>query len=122
MNEAVNPAPRIFILEDEVAIALEIEASLRSRGYRVIGPAFVTDDAAPLLGETLDLAILDVGMAARAPETLLRPLVDRKVPIIFVSGYDNFALPDWVVPVATFPKPFRLEDLLDRLTHLLRRS
>jgi hypothetical protein len=53
---------------------------------------------------------------------LLEPLVERRVPFVFMTGYDDLELPAWVPPVPRFAKPFHVPDLVALLPDLIRRS
>src|SRR5512132_362784 len=64
-NEAERPrklsGARILVVEDEVFIALDLQATLTDAGAEVIGPSFTLEQAFTLASrENLSAAILDV--------------------------------------------------------------
>jgi CheY-like chemotaxis protein len=84
----VDDAPRILIVEDEYLIALELDAVLRSAGYRVIGPAGDVRAALAMLdAERPDAAILDVNLAGQWVTPVAEILRAASVPFILASGY-----------------------------------
>jgi DNA-binding response OmpR family regulator len=108
--------PRILVVEDEIAIALEIEAELLDAGFDVVGPAADVEEAARLIvAGGIDAAILDVGLFGHSIEEAMGPLVERRIPFVFMTGYDEFPLPSWVPAAETVRKPCRMADLVDRV-------
>lgn len=81
----MHDSPRI---EDEYLIALELDATLRTAGYRVIGPAQDVSTALELLqAERPDAAILDVNLAGQWVTPVAEVLRGTSVPFILASGY-----------------------------------
>ncbi len=55
--------PRILVVEDEFLIAMELDMTLRSAGYQVLGPVTTVTAALELLrAERPDAAVLDVDL------------------------------------------------------------
>jgi DNA-binding response OmpR family regulator len=123
-ESAVRPGrPRVLVVEDEVAIAVLIDEELREAGFETVGPAASVEQAAALIArEAIDLAILDVNISGRSVGEILTALVERRIPLIFMSGYDELALPSWVPQSERFAKPFHVPDLVARLPVLLGRK
>ena len=118
---AVSPPDRVLIVEDEIAIALELEACLRDAGFDTVGPAFDAAEAAGLVASAgFDAAILDIGLIGTSMKEVMGPLVERQVPFIFMTGYEEFGLPAWVPPTQRFTKPFAIADLIERLKLALK--
>jgi AmiR/NasT family two-component response regulator len=118
--EPSTPMPRILLAEDEIAIALDFEAALKDAGFKVIGPAYDHEDAAQRIsGESFEAAVIDFGIALRAPEDVLLPLVSRSIPIVILTGYEHPALPDWLSPVSVCLKPCSPTDLIETLQSVL---
>jgi two-component SAPR family response regulator len=66
-ESAVHRIPRVLIVEDEFLIALELESTLRSVAYHVLGPVATVQEALELLRtESPDAAVLDVNLQANA--------------------------------------------------------
>jgi DNA-binding response OmpR family regulator len=114
-----NPK-RILIVEDEAAIAFELEDTLRDAGFLPVGPALSTHEASLLVAAgDLDAALVDVGMVEAAPEAILPGLVRGGVPFLFLTGYGGSELPKALPEAETVLKPFHPPELLGRLTALL---
>ena len=117
---------RVLIVEDQIAIALEIEAYLQSAGFHTVGPAVDVRDAAALvaLGE-FDVAVLDVGLVEKAVHDVMWPLVSRRTPIVFLTAFAASEMPSWAPPAEYIMKPCHLPDLLEKvsiMTNNRRRS
>jgi DNA-binding response OmpR family regulator len=114
---------RILIVEDEIAIGLEIEARLRDAGFAPVGPAIDAAEASAIIaGGEIDAAVLDVGVFGGAIDAAIDPLRQRQVPLVFMTGYDAHVLPPWIEEADRFGKPFSIPDLIDRLKTALARS
>jgi DNA-binding response OmpR family regulator len=112
--------PRILIAEDEPAIAIDLEMSLREAGYEPVGPATTRSELDALIA-AMDVsgAVLDVGLLGPTPEASLGPLVAGRVPIIFMTGYggtEELALTPFS---AHMTKPVHMLDVVGRLLGLM---
>lgn len=111
---------RVLVAEDEVAIALEIEAHLQDAGYTIVGPASDGAEIASLLrGGRIDAAVIDVGMVGLASDCIGR-MLDGGIPCVFMTGYQDEDLPHWLPDGERLSKPFHMPDLVERLASLLR--
>ena len=118
--------PRALIVEDEIVIAMDLEAQMRKLGFDVCG---VTSNAREALSLAMedppDLAIMDVYLnGARDGIELARQIRNLfATPVIFITAYsDDDGLMDRIrryVPEAiVLPKPLygnRLADTIKRL-------
>lgn len=118
----MHEAPRILVVEDEYLIAMELEATLRTAGYRVIGPVPDVSAALELLkAERPDAAILDVNLDGQWVTPVAEVLQAAFVPFILTSGYvaadlqAEPALRDAVNVGKTWRSEFLLETLRDAL-------
>lgn len=117
---------RILIVEDEVAMRLALEQTLRSEGFKV---ATATDGEAGLeiaSKEPFDLILLDVMMPKLDGFTVCRSLRQHgsKVPILMLTAKGQ--VDDRVTGLESgaddyLTKPFSLKELLARVHALLRR-
>ena len=79
---------RILVVEDELLTAMELDATLRSSGFQVLGPAPNVSAALALLRtERPDVAILDVNLAGEWVTPVAEVLRAMSVPFILASGY-----------------------------------
>jgi DNA-binding NtrC family response regulator len=115
-----QPSRRVLIAEDEVAIALELEMQLRDAGFATIGPALDARQASELIAsQRIDAAILNIELVKHAIHDVLWPLVASATPIVFMTGHDPSALPDWAPPAQVCLKPCAMTDLLEALERAL---
>jgi len=115
---------RILIVEDEYFIAADLAKVLKGSGLEVMGPAATLDDAGAVIArEGLpDAAILDVNVASILSFKLAEDLVDQHVPVMFVTGYDGWHLPDTFRKYPRITKPARPEQLLTILAEMMEDS
>jgi len=99
---------RILLAEDEALIALEVEGVLQDLGCKVVGPVSRVDEAhGHVESSSLDGALLDVNLRGQQIFWLLPKLVERGIPLIITSGYDDATLfPESFRTVPRMAKPF----------------
>jgi DNA-binding response OmpR family regulator len=107
------PAPlRIFVVEDEMAIALLIEDMLADLGHQVAGLAMRLPQAMEAAKTvSADLAILDINLDGRKSFPVAQVLQDRGIPFLFASGYGARGLEPPFDSMKVLQKPFELRDL-----------
>jgi len=77
----------VFMVEDEVLIAMEMEHSLRAAGYDVLGPAASVSMALELLMERRpDAGLLDVLLAGETVLPIAARLQQMGVPYALLTG------------------------------------
>ena len=119
----MHQRPRILVVEDEFLIAMELDITLRSAGYQVLGPAPNVSAALGLLRtERPDAAVLDVNLAGEWVTPVAAVLRTMIVPFILTSAYNAAELQAEPVlrNVVNVGKPSRSEVLLTELGDLLR--
>ena len=98
---------RILIVEDELIIAIDVEASLSEEGNQVIGIARESETALGLARRlTPDLALVDVHLVdgETGPE-IARHLKDMGIPVLFMTANVS-TLPDGMAgALGVIPKP-----------------
>jgi DNA-binding response OmpR family regulator len=98
---------RILIVEDELIIAIDVEASLSEEGHQVIGIARESETALGLARRlTPDLALVDVHLVDgdTGPE-IARHLKDMGIPVLFMTANAS-TLPDGMAgALGVIPKP-----------------
>jgi two-component SAPR family response regulator len=117
----VGNRPGVLVVEDEFMVALDIQAMLKSNGYRVLGPAGTVDAALRLLAhEQPDLAVLDVNLNGHPVVPVARRLRSLEIPFVLVSAYVSFDFDDSEVlaEVENVGKPFTERQLLAALGRL----
>ena len=106
---------KILIAEDESRIASFVEKGLRKNGFST---AIATDGEQAwemLQKENFDLLLLDLGLPIKDGWTVLKELRTQgyKLPIIIVSANDFCQ--DSTERTDYIAKPFRFQDLLERV-------
>ncbi|APG89504.1 response regulator [Sinorhizobium americanum] len=83
---------RILVAEDELLIALDMEAAFRGAGADIVGPCLTLEAALDAArNEPLSLAVLDIRLGDVTTENVSDLLAERGIPFLFYSGQ---ALPD----------------------------
>jgi DNA-binding response OmpR family regulator len=112
-------------VEDEFLVAMELDITLTSAGYQVLGPARNVSAALGLLRtERPDAAVLDVNLAGEWVTPVAEVLRAMFVPFILASGYGAADLNAEPVlrDAVNVGKPSSSELLLKELRDLLRRQ
>jgi len=104
---------RVLIVEDEPIVSLDIESTLRSAGYQVIGTAGSVSRALKLLGNSqCDLVVLDMNLGGESAEPVAEELQQRGITYICLTGYATYRLPAGSQDVPVLLKPFEPDKLL----------
>ncbi len=83
-------APAVMIVEDEMLVALDLQESIRSLGYEVVGPFGRLDEAIEgAETQAVDFAILDLNLNGEMTYELAESLQQRGIPIVFTTGYET---------------------------------
>ena len=117
---------RILLVEDEAAIASEVAAALRGAGYVVDECADGVDAWFRAETETYDAMVLDLGLPRLDGMTVLRRLRARGVhfPVVVLTARSNWTERVEGIDAGAddyLPKPFQMEELLARLSAVMRR-
>jgi DNA-binding response OmpR family regulator len=110
-------------VEDELLTAMELDVTLRSAGFQVLGPAANVGAALELLrAERPDAAVLDVNLAGEWVTPVAALLRSMLVPFILSRGYGAADLQDEPLlrDAVNIGKPSRSEWLLKELRDVLR--
>ncbi|OMD49465.1 DNA-binding response regulator [Paenibacillus borealis] len=117
---------RIFLVEDDKAIAKNLILLLRSEGFTVIHAPSRSEALAALAGNKFDLALIDISLPDGNGFTVCTEIKETgDVPVIFLtaSGDEasvvtglNMGADDYIT------KPFRPRELIARIGTALRKS
>jgi two-component system response regulator MtrA len=118
--------PRIFLVEDDKAIAKNLILLLRSEGFTVTHAPTRADALAALVGIKFDLALVDISLPDGNGFTVCTEIkAAHDIPVIFLtaSGDEasvvtglNMGADDYIT------KPFRPRELIARIGTALRKS
>ena len=108
---------RVLVVEDEFLIAEDIRQQLESLGARVLGPVPRVTAALRLIdsGQAVDGATLDVTLGSERSFPIADALRARGVPFVFVTGCDEWTLPDVYRDVPRYRKPADLSGIAEAL-------
>jgi diguanylate cyclase (GGDEF)-like protein len=118
--------PKIMIVDDEDAIRENLELGLKAKGFETVSAANGEDAVSCALRNSPDLILLDVMMPKLDGLSVckrLKALMGGFVPIIMVTAMGS--TPDKAAAAEHgaddyMVKPFKIEELLARITALLR--
>ncbi len=117
---------RIFLVEDELAIAKNLMLLLRSEGFTVIHASTRSEALAVLGKNKFELALIDISLPDGNGFTVYTEVKETQIiPVIFLTASDdessvvtalNMGADDYVT------KPFRPRELMARIKSVLRKS
>ena len=111
---------RVFVVEDEFLLSMQIEHELLSRGCSMIGPfSKLADAIAALPRHEFDLALLDVNLNGEIVYPLADELLRRRMTFVLVSGYGASNVPERFRAAPRVPKPYDPKTLFEAIRHAL---
>lgn len=117
---------RILLVEDDEALAMGIEFTLKDEGYEVYRASKVEEAKELFESEKPDLILLDVNLPDGSGYELCKYIrLKSDVPVIFLTALDeevNVVLGLEIGGDDYITKPFRVRELLSRIKALIRRS
>ena len=108
---------RVFVVEDEALVVMNLEAMLEDLGCVVVGPAmrFAQADEMISKGVDADVALLDVNLGGRPVFDLAARLAAGGIPIAFTTGYGRSGLPDAWLDRPILQKPYSMSEVEEGL-------
>jgi len=108
---------RILVVEDNLLTADAIHDLLETSGCEVVGPAPNVAMALDLIAQTaLDGAVLDVRLGDELSFPVAAALIERDIPFLFLTGYDDFIVPPQYRGRRRLDKPSDLRQLAEIVT------
>ncbi|NJB87478.1 DNA-binding LytR/AlgR family response regulator [Lewinella marina] len=107
----------ILLVEDEAVLAMEMEETLESEGYTVVGTAASGEKALELFRESsVDLLLCDISIQGPwdGIETVQRLMAIRPVPVIYLTAladHETIQRAKATYPAAYISKPYNLTSL-----------
>jgi PAS domain S-box-containing protein len=112
----VGTALRLLLVEDEVLVGMMMRDVLTDLGFFVAGPFCTLAEAtSAATNGRFDCAILDVNLGGEPVYPVAELLAERKVPFIFVTGYDDKGLDSRYADAPVLQKPIDQGSLKDIL-------
>lgn len=103
---------RIFIVEDDPLIAMDLQAIVEGQGHEVVGVFPSLAEAQDHLGDGFDFALLDIDVVDGKSFGIAMELVERRIPFAFVSASRPSELPAGLRGACFIPKPFEERTIL----------
>lgn len=117
---------RIFLVEDDQAIAKNLTLLLQSEGFTVAHASTHGEALAALADPDFDLALIDISLPDGNGFTVCTEIKEtREIPVIFLTAFGdeasvvtglNMGADDYIT------KPFRPRELIARIKNALRKS
>ena len=108
---------RILILEDDPAIAFDLQAILEGEGHEVVDSISSLAEAYRHLDDGFDCALLDIDVIGGKSFGVAETLMKRHIPFVFVSASAQADLPQALQQAAFVAKPFEEKVLLEKVGH-----
>jgi DNA-binding response OmpR family regulator len=106
----------ILLVEDEALVAIDVKAIIEMAGGRVVGPAYSLGQGFSWMDRgRIDCAVLDVRLHNESVFALADALVDRGIPIIFLSAHSLAAAPPRHRECCLVRKPFHTARLIQSI-------
>lgn len=121
-GEADLTGRHILVVEDDYYLATDTARALQGAGAAVLGP-FPSETAAEaeLDERRPDAAVVDINLGLGPSFRLAQALKARGVPFVFVTGYDQGAIPDSFRDIERLEKPVPLRRIVGAVARLLDR-
>ncbi|NOJ71351.1 response regulator transcription factor [Paenibacillus alvei] len=115
----------ILLVEDDEALGLAIEFSLKNEGYEVVKASSVKEAKHQFDHRTFDLIILDIGLPdGNGYDLCLHFKKQNDTPVIFLTALDEEANVVMGLDIGGddyITKPFRVKELMSRVKVQLRK-
>ncbi len=125
MNDTPDTAPTVFIVDDDPAIRFAMQALMDSvnLSHEIFGSG--DDFLESFTAQRPGCLVLDIRMPGLGGLELQEELINRDItlPIIFITGHGDVPMAVEAMQkgaVDFIQKPFRDQDLLDRITEALK--
>lgn len=125
MNQKRNNGPTVFVVDDDPAIRFAMQALMDSvnLGHEIFGSA--DEFLAQVSNDRAGCLVLDIRMPGLGGLELQEELIQRgnTLPIIFITGHGDVPMAVEAMQkgaVDFIQKPFRDQDLLDRIRDALK--
>jgi CRP-like cAMP-binding protein/CheY-like chemotaxis protein len=111
--------PHILVVEDNFLVAREVCEIVQRTGFDVVGPVARSDHGMTLLAEqSVEGAIIDIGLGAVTSFPICEELNRRHVPFVFLTGYERDVIPRAFRQAPVLSKPAQAREIQAALTAL----
>jgi CheY-like chemotaxis protein len=109
---------RILILEDDPAIAFDLQAILEAEGHEVVESVSSLTEAYQHLDDGFDCALLDIDVVGGKSFGVAEALMQRQIPFVFVSASSPADLPQPLRQAAFVAKPYEEQTVVASVEHI----
>lgn len=114
---------RVLVVEDDLLIAMDLEATLEDFGCVVVGPFERLQKALEAAEGEFDAAIVDMNLRGEYSFPLIERLREREIPTIVCSGYvDLPEIRQRLAGTPMLPKPCNPQKMLAMLEGMFSRG
>lgn len=114
---------RVLVVEDDYLIAEDARCVLEKAGAEVIGPVRSVEDIQGALGRSKpDCAILDINLGEGPDYLPAETMMAEGIPVIFVTGYDQEAIPIDFSSVELLQKPAKPGTIIRAVEEICERA
>jgi CheY-like chemotaxis protein len=115
-NSSKGDRRRILVVEDEGLVGALTSELVAEMGYAALGPCVGLDEAMRFVRRNqVDGAILDVNLGGELVFPLARELVNREIPLLFLTGYEKGIVGAGFEVFPVLQKPVAADDLKNLL-------
>lgn len=111
---------RILVVEDDYFLATDTARAIAGAGAEVLGP-YPTEQAArdEIARRSPTGAVVDINLGCGPSFALARLLLQRRLPFVFVTGYDETVVPAEFLGVPRLQKPVEPRQVVSALAAAL---
>ena len=126
-SEAAAAAPIVYVIDDDDGMRRALSLLLSTVGYKTLVFATPSDFLAHFDSDTHGCLVLDIRMPGMSGLELQQHLnrTGSMLPVIFITGHGDVPMAVQAMKEGAFEfiqKPFRDQDLLDRINHALQQD
>lgn len=119
MADLLSPY-RVFVVEDEMMVLMNIEYMLGDLGCTaILTAATVTDALEIVAAEHFDFAILDVNLDGEPNYLIADALASREIPFVFSTGYSDNRIAERFNDRPGLKKPYSDKDLISAIARMM---
>lgn len=118
---SLDPGVSVLLVEDQMLIAMDLEAMLADRGLtRLVTTGSAAEALARLESFTPDAAVLDVNLGSGTSMAVAEALTRRHIPFVFATGYgDRAMIPSPFLSIPVVRKPYEGDDVAAAIAAVL---
>lgn len=113
----------VLVVEDEYLLADATRRQLQHLGAIVVGPTADVEEAmALIIGQKVDVAILDIFLDGELVFPVAEKLEELAIPYVFATGYSPSVVPAQFTGYVLSEKPIDLENIAEALFGRIERK